>query len=70
MKNNKLKPCPFCGSGAALIEKPIYGYQGSVMYTVECARNCCSKHFNNNDTIYHSDNEAISNVIKQWNARG
>ena len=57
--NDKLKPCPFCGSEAKVVEE-YDGMIGENVYFVECC-NCRATFYNGNDNKIEE--------IKKWNRR-
>ena len=71
-----LKPCPFCGSIPLLEKKPLWsegghGYYNCYEFDIHCINPVCGCRINlfNNNSIYHSEEEAIKNVINAWNER-
>lgn len=73
---NELKPCPFCGSIPLLEKKPLWsegghGYYNCYEFGIHCINPVCGCRINlfNNNSIYHSEKEAIKNVINAWNER-
>ena len=71
--NTKLKPCPFCGTKAEMMRKPLWegshGYQGCYSFKVTCGKCGCTLNYAYADTIYRTEEEAINNVINAWNER-
>lgn len=71
--NTKLKPCPFCGTKAKMMRKPLWegshGYQGCYSFKVTCEKCGCTLNYVYADTIYRTEDEAINNVINAWNER-
>lgn len=75
----KLEDCPFCGDSIILQKLPLWtewgghtrGYYNKYEYVARCTNpECrCSVYLGKNDTIYHSDEEAINEVITHWNRR-
>lgn len=74
-----LLPCPFCGNeNIHMTKKPLWqeydgsyhGYKDRYAFEVVCDK--CGAHpaYYKNDTIYRSEEEAISNVVNKWNKRG
>lgn len=62
--NIKLKPCPFCGGKAKIVEDEWYGSNGrSISYTVRCDNISCDME---SSTGYVDDEER---AIKKWNTR-
>ncbi len=59
--NKKLKPCPFCGSEAMIVNDWSVGFQKE-MYTVECTNDECTATIN-------KMKETQDEVIKIWNRR-
>ncbi len=73
---SELKPCPFCGSIPLLEKKPLWsegghGYYNCYEFDIHCINPVCGCRINlfNNNSIYHSEEEAIKNVINAWNER-
>lgn len=73
---SELKPCPFCGSIPLLEKKPLWsegghGYYNCYEFDIHCINPVCGCRINlfNNNSIYHSEKEAIKNVINAWNER-
>lgn len=69
----ELKPCPFCGTEVKLLKKPLWhgshGYHNCFDFSVKCPKCGCTVDYIDSDTIYRSEEEAISNVVKSWNER-
>lgn len=75
----ELKPCPFCGKSVYVKKKPLgttygnttHGYFNCYEFEVMCRNpNCgCRVNLIGNDTVYHTDEEAIKNAIEAWNRR-
>ena len=59
----ELKPCPFCGGEAVLVEKTSYG--GNIFVRVEC-KLCGAMAGNESISLYHS---AAERAIERWNRR-
>lgn len=70
---NKIKPCPFCGTKVGLSKIPLWqgshGYINCFEFKIICPECGCTLTYNENDTIYRTEEEAIQNVIKAWNKR-
>ena len=71
--NEKLIACP-CGCKEIELKKePLWhgnhGYQGCYNIKLKCINPKCpwEFHFEKNDTIYRTEEEAIKNIITQWN---
>ena len=66
--NRELKPCKLCGKIPIITTKPIRGYEPEVYVIVECSDGCwCKPSFEDNDTVCRSIEEAVDNIINQWN---
>lgn len=76
--HTKLLPCPFCGNdNIHITKKPLWhefdgcytGYKDRYAFEVVCNR--CGAHpsYCSNDTVYRSEEEAISHVVNEWNSR-
>lgn len=69
----ELKPCPFCGSDVEMKKIPLWhgghGYYNCYEFKVVCEKCGCTLNYEYADTIYRSEEEAISNVVKAWNGR-
>ena len=63
MKENKLKPCPFCG-GEAVLEpyKSRKGYEANIQCNGGCILNMAT-------ITYDTEEEAIEAVTNAWNRR-
>ena len=63
MKENELKPCPFCG-GEAVLEpyKARKGYEANI----QCNGGCLALM---RTITYDTEEEAVNNVVKAWNRR-
>lgn len=71
--NLKIKPCPFCGQKVTLLVDPLwykmgFTYYDKYQYSIRCSCGCSLRYIKN-DTIHYSKEEAINNVISQWNRR-
>ncbi len=70
---SKIKPCPFCGTEVELSKNPLWqgshGYYNCFEFEIVCPKCGCNVTYNKNDTVYHTEKEAIQNVIKVWNKR-
>lgn len=76
MKQQIIKPCPFCGSSANVIMTSLAkpngrGYLGCYDVVVKCANPMCGAVHPQGavDTIYRSQEEAINIAITRWNIR-
>ena len=67
--NEKLLPCPFCGSKVKLSRYRLRGYDGFVEYKIHCTKCGCRISYSKNNTIYNTDEEAKKNAITAWNTR-
>lgn len=56
----ELKPCPFCGGAAKLVEVEPSGY------VVECTNGICNASTN---IRYSCGDDAVPLVVEQWNRR-
>lgn len=65
----ELKTCPFCGSKAELLTHTVRGYEPCIEYIVRCTKGCCTKGFTGNNTVYHTEQEAMQTAIDTWNRR-
>lgn len=61
MKENELKPCPFCGSTEILISKDYDSHPYIAQYFAEC--DTCQAGF------IHSSEMTRQGAIEQWNKR-
>lgn len=67
-REKELAPCKLCGKAPIITTVPIRGYEPEVNVTVVCSVGCwCKPSFECNDTVYRSIEEAVDNVINQWN---
>lgn len=70
---NKIKPCPFCGTKVELSKNPLWqgsrGYYNCFEFEIVCPKCGCNVTYNENDTVYRTEEEAINNVINVWNER-
>lgn len=68
-----LKLCPFCGTEVKMLKEPLWhgshGYRGCFEFSIKCPECGCTVDYTDNDTVYHSEEEAIANVAKAWNKR-
>ena len=68
VKEKELMPCKLCGKVPVITTAPIRGYEPEVFVLVKCSDGCwCYPRFKQNDTIGRSIEEAVDNVINQWN---
>lgn len=70
MKEEKMKPCPWCGNSGMVVFEPIRGYNGNHFYYVKCFK-CeatAPKEYKFND-IYQTSEQAVEKAIKAWNKR-
>lgn len=67
-----IKPCPFCGAEVSVQKIPLWqgshGYQGCYQFDISCKCGATTE-YENNDSIYRSEEEAERNVINKWNQR-
>ncbi len=66
---SELKSCPFCGTKVEMRKVPIDGYSGCFEFKVRCPKCGCTVDYLKNNTVYHTEEEAINNVITAWNER-
>lgn len=77
--NEKLKPCPFCGSEVFVNKVPLWssyngtthGYFGCYEFDIHCPNPECGCHIrlDKNNTIYRNEEKARANAMKAWNSR-
>lgn len=68
VREKELMPCKLCGKVPTITTAPIRGYEPEVYVTVVCSDGCwCRPRFRGNDTVCRSIEEAVDNVINQWN---
>jgi hypothetical protein len=68
VRGTELVPCKLCGKVPVITTVPIRGYEPEVSVLVKCSDECwCHPRFKQNDTVYRSIEEAVDNVINQWN---
>lgn len=65
----KLKPCPWCGSSAALLVNQINGYTGKHTYVCECLKCRSQAPLGKLNDIYGTAEEAMKEAVRRWNRR-
>lgn len=77
-KENKLKPCPFCGGKANIVQK-VAGFKQNPLtisnqYAVSCSSGCCATK-NYTDEIIRTvesveiKHDGVKDAIRAWNNR-
>ncbi len=64
-KPERLKPCPFCGSSAVVIDDWPTTFGGRVLYGAGCANQSCLAYTGYGTMLFDTADEAIT----RWNRR-
>lgn len=69
--NEKLKPCPFCGSDKVKLIKKRTVYKGNKAYVASVRCNCCNARGGTvlNLTIPYAGKDAEAIAYERWNRR-
>ena len=65
----KLKPCPWCGSSAALLVNQIDGYPGRHTYACECLMCHAQAPLGELSDVWCTAEEAKEEAVRIWNRR-
>lgn len=70
MPENKLKPCPFCGSAAKIKIDVVRKLEYYIRYSVFCPECRIEKYHDlASGSSYDADDAVLDKVIEDWNRR-